>query len=519
MTTDPTNPLPETLLASLVEFAPDALLVVDTSGTIVFANRMAEELFGYASSELCGFPIERLIPERIRSLHVEHRTRFMAQPRMREMGATAIDLVAVRRDGAEFPVEIRLSPVGSGGRRLVAAAVRDVTDRRHMVRVLHAAQAEAERANVAKTRFLATASHDLRQPLHALNLFVAQLTAVRDPAERDRLVTRVDAAVEAMNGLFDALLDMSKLDAGVLVPTLREFPVQQLLERMDFTFAAAANEKGLRLRVVPSDAWVRSDFVLLERILLNLVSNAVRYTVRGGVVIGCRRRGAQLRLEVRDSGPGIPGDQQQNVFGEFYRLAQPECDRRAGLGLGLAIVDRLGRLLGHPVELASQTGKGSCFSVTIPRVAARDAPAAPPSARSLHADPVRGRTIVVIDDDALVLDGMRGLLQSWECHVVAATSSAGALARLAELGRPPDAIVSDYRLAGGESGIEAIASLRGALGAAIPAFLISGDTAPEPLRDAGASGYLLLHKPVPPMALRAVLNRLLTARDAPVGSA
>jgi len=376
-----------------------------------------------------------------------------------------------------------------------------------------------ELANTYKSRFLAAASHDLRQPLHALNLFVAQLKAERDPAVQNRLVARIDAAVDAMNELFDGLLDMSKLDAGVLEVRRTEFPVQQLLARMETTFAAAAREKGLRLRVAPSRAWIRSDFILLERILLNLVSNAVRYTTRGGVLIGCRPRGGELRLDVLDTGPGIPADQRRNVFGEFYRLAAPEPARRGGLGLGLAIVERLGELLGHPVELASRLGTGSRFSVSVPQAPARELAAEPPAAAAASADPLRGRLIVVIDDDAPVLDGMRGLLRSWRCEVVTAASGAAALARLAELGRPPDAIVSDYRLADGASGIDAIAALRSALGVAIPAFLISGDTAPEGLHAAGASGYLLLHKPVPPIALRAVLSKLLTARETPLAAA
>jgi signal transduction histidine kinase/CheY-like chemotaxis protein len=372
---------------------------------------------------------------------------------------------------------------------------------------------QLELANAYKSRFLAAASHDLRQPLHALNLFVAQLHAECDPAERNRLVGRIDAAVGAMNELFNALLDMSKLEAGMLETELTEFPVERLLKHMETTFAGAAQENGLRLSVVPSAAWVRSDFILLERILLNLASNAVRYTTRGGIVIGCRRRGARLRLEVWDSGPGIPEDHHRNIFREFYQLAGAGRDRRGGLGLGLAIVDGLGRLLDHPVELKSRPGRGSCFSVSVPRAAAQREPSEAPAERARPTDPLSGKLVVVIDDDALVLDGMRGILRSWGCGVVTEPSAAEALARLTELGSRPDVIISDYRLANGKTGIEAIERLRGALGAAIPAFLISGDTAPERLRDAGASGYHLLHKPVPPMALRAMLNGLLRPRD------
>ena len=206
-----------------------------------------------------------------------------------------------------------------------------------------------------KSHFLASASHDLRQPLHALNLFVAQLQTEKKPAERKRLVSRIDAAVASMNELFEALLDMTKLEAGILQANPAEFAVQRLLDRIETTFAELADKKGLSLRVVPCSAWVRSDPILLERILFNLVGNAVRYTARGGVVVGCRRRATQLRIDVCDTGAGIPEDQRQSIFSEFYQLATPGPDRKAGLGLGLAIVDRLGRLLGHPVQLQSQS--------------------------------------------------------------------------------------------------------------------------------------------------------------------
>lgn len=372
---------------------------------------------------------------------------------------------------------------------------------------------QLEMANLAKSRFLAAASHDLRQPLHALNLFVAQLRDESDPTERARLIAHIEAAVSAMNELFEALLDMSRLDAGVLEPNLTEFPIERLLKRIETTFTEAAREKGLRLGVVSSSAWVRSDFILLERIVLNLVSNAVRYTPHGGVVIGCRHRGNRLRIDVWDSGPGIPQDQQQHIFGEFYQIGGRQLDRRAGLGLGLSIVDRLGQLLEHPVELASRPGKGSCFSISVPLTTARRATVEAVEPPAMVIDPARGKLIVVIDDDALVLDGMRGLLQSWGCRVVTGASDTAALAQLAQEGGRPDLIISDFRLANGRTGVEAIERLRAALDSAIPAFLISGDTGPERLRDASASGHQLVHKPVPPMTLRTTLNRFLRAHD------
>jgi two-component system, sensor histidine kinase len=372
---------------------------------------------------------------------------------------------------------------------------------------------QLEVADRYKSHFLASASHDLRQPLHALNLFVAQLPTEKKPAERKRLVSRIDAAVASMNELFEALLDMTKLEAGILQANPAEFAVQRLLDGVETTFVELADKKGLSLRVVPCSAWVRSDPILLERILFNLVSNAVRYTARGGVVVGCRRRATQLRIDVCDTGAGIPEHQRQSIFNEFYQLATSAPDRKAGLGLGLAIVDRLGRLLGHPVQLESHPGRGSRFSVSVPLTAELRGTVPLPVAPHA-ADLARGKRVMVIDDDVLVLDGMRGILQNWGCRVQTAASGAAALAIVADGGGQLDLIISDLRLADDENGIEVIDRLREALGAPVPAFVISGDTAPERLREASAGGYHLLQKPVSPMTLRTTLNRLLKSHEA-----
>jgi signal transduction histidine kinase len=364
---------------------------------------------------------------------------------------------------------------------------------------------QLELANTFKSRFLAAASHDLRQPLHALNLFAAQLNEPADAEEQRQLFDQIHHSIGSMNELFEALLDMSKLDAGVLEPHLSEFSIAILLERIRTTFARSAQQKELRFKVVTTKAWVRSDFILLERILLNLVSNAVRYTMHGGILIGCRRQGALLRIEVCDSGVGIPEDQQRNVFGEFYQLPSHQMSPRSGLGLGLAIVERLANLLGHPLGLSSCLGVGSRFTVSVPLTGPRADLSESPRASSL--DPLDGRVIVVIDDDAAVVEGMRSILSSWGCGVIAADSEKSAVTAVA--GRSFDLIISDYRLTDSRTGMEAIERLREVAGASVPALLVSGDTAPDRLREARARGYLMLHKPVPPIRLRAAISNLL----------
>jgi len=350
--------------------------------------------------------------------------------------------------------------------------------------------------------------------LHALGLFVAQLRGRTRADERKRIIAHIDASLSAMNELFNALLDVSRLDAGALTPDLTEFPIGHLLKRIETNFAGAAEEKGLTLRVVDNSAWVRSDSILLERILSNLVSNAIRYTAAGGIAVGCRLRKDRLRIEVWDSGIGIPQDQQQQVFVEFWRVGKPEHDQRRGLGLGLAIVDRLCRLLDHRIELSSIPGKGSCFAVTVPKVRAETRSVKPPLAVLNRLDVSNGKLIAVIDDDPLVLEGMGGLLRSWGCRVVTGSSDEAVLTALEKYDNPPDVIISDYQLQDGQTGIDAIARLRDALETPVPAFLMSGDTNPEPLLDAQANGYPLLHKPVNPMALRATLTQVINKSKA-----
>jgi CheY-like chemotaxis protein len=285
------------------------------------------------------------------------------------------------------------------------------------------------------------------------------------------------------------------------------------LQNIETTFDQATREKGLRLRVRRSDVWVRSDAMLLERILLNLASNAVRYTLRGGIIVGCRRRGEMLRIEVWDSGPGIPEDQKQNIFGEFFQLPAPERSRYGGLGLGLAIVDRLRLLLNHQIDLASTVGQGSRFAILVPMADECVTSIEPVDSPHPAAFAVEGKVILVIADAPMVQEGTGGLLGKWGYSVLTAGSDEAALARLAERQQCPDLIISDYHLASGKTGIRAIEQISAAFGSSIPAILISGDTAPEPLRDAKDRGYILLHKPVDPMRLRAVMHELFMDHD------
>ncbi|MBC7945535.1 MAG: hybrid sensor histidine kinase/response regulator [Burkholderiales bacterium] len=370
-------------------------------------------------------------------------------------------------------------------------------------------QHEAEAANRAKSQFLAAASHDLRQPLHALGLFTATLgEKVSGQSERS-IVGNINASIESLEGLFDALLDISKLDAGIIQTAVQDFPLQTLFDQVQTEFGAQAAEKGLRFKVSLSSAVVRSDPILLGRVLANLVSNAIRYTQKGGVVVGARRSGGQIRIEIWDSGSGIPEEYRDKVFEEFYQLGNPERDRKKGLGLGLAIVRRLLDLLAVNLEFRSEADRGSVFKITVPCGETASARRFQPGASASALDALRGKFVVVVDDERAVRDGMQALLGQWGCQVLSVGSIDEAIQALAKRSDAPELVLADYRLRGNTTGIDAIRIIQARYGKKIASVLITGDTAPDRLRETRDSGYQLLHKPVRPAKLRALMSHLL----------
>ena len=372
---------------------------------------------------------------------------------------------------------------------------------------------ELREASAAKSRFLASASHDLRQPLAALGFFVDALPEYPSPAGRS-VVDNIRRSLSAMDDLFSALLDVSRLEAGVVESHIATVPVASLLERIRFEFESLARRKGLALTVVHSSALVRSDPALLERIIRNFVSNAVRYTDRGGLVVGCRPGAHEVRIDVWDSGRGIPANRHHEIFQEFRQLGNPERDHRNGFGLGLAIVERIAQLLDHPIELRSVVGKGSRFSVTVPRGRPEEQLTTAPQVQlPLDAD-VAGALVLLIDDEISVREGIQEQMRRWRCEVIGAGSGAEIIGKMAFLQRLPDLIVSAYRLRSDESGIRIVERLREEFSADIPALIVTDDTGPQRLREAQASGLYILHKPLNPSRLRALIASLRQRKSA-----
>lgn len=368
----------------------------------------------------------------------------------------------------------------------------------------------AEAANVAKSRFLASASHDLRQPVHALGMFVGALRDRPLDQESRRLVGQIENSVGALDSLFAAILDISRLDAGVIETHAQAFPIQMLLERICRDEAPAAERKGIALRLMRCSLNVQTDPILLERVLRNLVSNAVRYTERGGVIVGCRR-GSRLSVEVWDSGCGISADQQDLIFQEFYQVGNSERDRTKGLGLGLAIVRRLTRILDIPMVLQSRPERGSGFKLSVALADRGQVLVEPPPEVAASHRPLM---ILVVDDEAAIQEAMHTLLTAWGHTVIVAGSCAEMLSRTRDLLMSPDVIISDYRLRDGENGIATIERLRSEFNDDTPGILITGDTAPDRIREATASDCFLMHKPVSNSRLRAAIINLTMRVDA-----
>lgn len=373
-----------------------------------------------------------------------------------------------------------------------------------------AAREEAERANLAKTRFLAFASHDLLQPVNAARLTASALAEVPMTAEASHLTRQVDRALTTIEDLLKTLLDISQLDAGVVVPAKKAVTLGAIFADLAADFEPITRRKGLRLKVMPSGLWVESDPILLRRVLQNLISNAVRYTQRGGVLVGARRRGANVRIEVVDTGPGIPEDQHAAIFEEFNRAGAAAPAGETALGLGLSIVARLVDALGHGLELDSRIGHGSTFAITMPVIEPL-APSAPSAldACTMQGYGLSGACIAVVENDDTVREATTALIERWYCTVVAARGTPDAVAIQAEAPRQPDVILADFHLDGGDTGVAAIGAIRRHWGADIPAVIITADRGPEVQGEATAIGAEVMQKPVKPAALRALLTHLV----------
>ncbi|HZH26710.1 MAG TPA: ATP-binding protein [Azospirillaceae bacterium] len=396
--------------------------------------------------------------------------------------------------------------------------VEDIDDRKKAELSLKAATAEAEAArreaeaaSRAKSRFLASASHDLRQPVQSLFMFAGALAA-GDLGSRERAqVAEIVRSLGALKDLLDALLDMSRLDAGVVEPRFRTVPIQDVFSKLQAGVAARAERRRLGFRMVPCDATVRTDPVLFIRMLGNLLDNALRFTERGRILVACRRRGEHLAVQVWDTGLGMPEGRLEEVFEEFVQLDNPHRDRSQGLGLGLAIVRRLCDLLGHRITVRSVQGRGSVFEIQLPLASPADTPAPPPPVAPLKGPCGR---ILAIDDEVIVLMGLQAMLETWGHHVVPAHSGSEAVRLLTASGARPDLVLADYRLLNGETGPDAVSLVRRHLGFEVPALLLTGDTSTEVQAGAHRIGAGLLHKPVLPRELQGAIRSLLVGKPA-----
>lgn len=374
---------------------------------------------------------------------------------------------------------------------------------------LFAANRALEQANLSKTKFLAAASHDLHQPLNAARLFVAALAEQEGLEGTTReLVGSIDSALEAIDGLLRALFDISKLDAGVMTAEMADFEIGSLLGQLAREFKPQAREVGLDLIVVPCLVAVRTDPRLLARVLRNFLSNAIRYTERGRVLLGCRRRGGELEIAVWDTGIGIPEDKLADVFQEFQQVAQPGRRREKGMGLGLAIVERITRLLGHPVLVCSRPGRGSCFSIRVPVTRCATTTVTQRHQETVPRDTLSGLSVLAIDDDPSGLDAITALLRAWRCTVQPVGSGAELDQRLAQGMTKPDMVVVDYHLGDGGNGEVLIAKLRRLFGADLPAFVVTSDRTPDLRARLKEQGLPMLSKPLQPARLRALMSHL-----------
>lgn len=491
----------------LFEKARDAIVAMDKDGKVLAANPAAAVMVGYAGQD-------QLVGQSAISFFADPAQRDALLRELRAKGyADNVEMTLVRRgDGSNSLIHVlgsaTLQRDEKQALQRVEAILTDVSKYKQASEELKQAKESAEQANAAKSRFLAAASHDLRQPLQTLSLLTEVLAKQAKDQGTLEITRQLGEALNAVRYLLDALLDVSKLEAGVVNPRVREFPVADLLDRMRKSFNQQAAELGVALHVVRCSAVIRSDDVLLGRIVQNFLANALRHSQGNKVLLGCRRRGNTLRIEVWDDGIGIPEAQRKAIFEEFYQLDNFARDRRKGLGLGLTIVERTAHLLAHAIEVRSEPEKGSMFAVVVPR-----------GSRSQHvdrvtslpsADLVKGALILVIDDEPAVAMSLQLLLTLSGFQVITAATGREALERLQSENVRPDLVISDYRLPEGASGVQIIRSIREYLGSEVAAILLTGDTSPGQVGATQRSGLEVLYKPVEADKLLASINRSLT---------
>lgn len=498
----------ESRFRAVFEQAAVGIVLVAADGRCLDANEKLCTILGQTRTELIGRPesaitdpvdqqaeaplVQRLLDGTIPSYAIEKRYRRM------DGRAVWVRVTSSLARGAHEEEPVRL------------CIVEDITGRMAMEAALRGAKDEAERANVAKTKFLAAASHDLRQPLQSLFFFVAALGAHVGKGDGRTVLMHIERGLDALKGLLDSLLDVSRLDAGMVTPSIEEFAIAELLDPLYAAYEPVATARGLRWTVDGAGVAVRSDRTLLSRLLRNLVENALRYTEVGEVALECSVEREALRITVRDTGIGIPADHLDRIFDEFHQVGNPERDRQQGLGLGLAIVRRISRLLDHPIEVESVAGRGSRFSVLVALGSVGSTAPAPASSSPLAGV---GRLAVLVDDDAIVLMGLHAMLSDWGYDVVAAGDADQAMAELAAEDRRPDIVIADYRLRARRVGTEVILRVRERYGANVPGVILTGETGPECQQDAALHGLMVVHKPVTPRQLAAVLSRELSAAE------